>query len=110
MLSAGAARAISVYADLVGLDVDLYAIVDLGGDEDARERSVTPLGLIERRDADEAMNTDLALQQAERIWSRNGKSRRLDAGFFRGLVVVDIRFEALLFCPAQVHAVEHLRP
>ncbi len=70
VLPALAARAISVGANVFGLDVDLDALVDLRRDEDAGERCVPPLGLVEGRDAHQAMHADLAGQQPVGVLAR----------------------------------------
>ena len=54
-----------------GLMIDLDALVDFRGDEDAGERSMPSLRLIERRDAHQAMHTDLADQQAVGVFARS---------------------------------------
>src|SRR5436309_2183944 len=59
VLPAFAAGAVSVNADVVGFDVDLDGIVYLGCNKHAGKRSMTALGLVERRDAHQAMNSDL---------------------------------------------------
>src|SRR5580698_7198008 len=71
---------------------------------------MTAFGLIERGDAHEAMHAGFAGELPEGVVAGNGKSGGLDAGFFTVLVVVHLRFEALLLSPAQIHAHKHLGP
>ena len=68
------------------------------------------LGLIERRDAHQAVDADLAVQQAEGVLAVDRERRALMPGFFAGLVVVEHGLEALPLGPAQVHAQQHLGP
>jgi len=70
MLAARAAGAESVDAEIVQLDVDSDLVVDLGENEYGCERSVTPRGRIERRDAHQAVDADLRLQHSISVQSR----------------------------------------
>ncbi len=110
MLAAGAGGAVGIDLQILGTDDDVDGVVDLGRDEDAGEGRMPPLGLVEGRDADEAMHTDLARQHAVGVGSVHRKGGGLDACLFGGLVVVEFRLESLALGPAQVHAHEHLGP
>jgi hypothetical protein len=110
MLSALAAGAVSIDADIVRLDDDVDAVINLRRNEDAGERCVTALGLIKRRDADQAVYTDFALQKSECIVAVHRESRRLQPRFFTRLIVVENGFEALPLSPSQVHAQKHVGP
>src|SRR5690606_37892999 len=64
VLPALAARAEGLELDLGRVQVDLDRVVDLGVNEDARERRVPPAGGVEGRDADEAVDAVLGLEVA----------------------------------------------
>ena len=66
VLSALAAGAVGIDADVFRLDDDFDAVVDFRRDEDAGKRSVPPLGLIERRNAHQAVHADFALAAVRR--------------------------------------------
>ena len=69
-----------------------------------------PRGLIERRDADEAMHAGFGRQQPEGVLARDREGRALDPRVFTRLVIDDFALESAALAPAQVHAQEHLRP
>ena len=50
------------------------------------------------------MDADFAAQKAEGVFAIDREGRRLQAGFFAGLVIIENGFESLAFGPAQVHA------
>ena len=85
-------------------------VVDLGIDKHRGERGVPALGRIERRDAHEPMHAVLGLQVAVGVVAADHHRGALDARFFAGLVVDDLRRPALALGAAQVHAQQHLRP
>src|SRR5437660_11935686 len=89
MLSALAAGAVSIDADAFRFDNDFNAFVDLRGDVNAGKRRVPPLGLIEGRDAYQAVHADFTLQKSERVLAIHREGRRLQARFLAGLVVVE---------------------
>src|SRR5271165_4510212 len=110
MLSALAAGAISIDADIFRLDDNFNAFVNFRRHVDAGKGSMAPLGLIEGRNADEAVHADLALQKSEGVLAVHGKRRGLQPSLFTGLVVVEYSLEALPLSPAQIHAQEHVGP
>ena len=92
------------------LDVDFDAVVDFRRDVDAGERGVAALGLVEGRNAHQAVHADLAGQQSVGILAVHAERGGLDARFFARLVVVEHRLEALALGPAQIHAQQHVGP
>ena len=110
VLAAVAAGAEGVNAQVVGLDVDFDAIVNFGNDEGGSERGVAARGLVEGRDADEAMDAAFAGQHAEGVFALDLDRGGFDAGFFTGSGIEDGGAEAFLLGPAQVHAQEHFGP
>ena len=110
VLSTLATRAIRVDANVFRLDIDVDALVDFRRNKHAGKRRMPALGLIEGRDAHQAMHADLAGQQAIGVFSIDAEGRRLDAGFFARLIFVHRRLEALALGPSKIHAHQHLGP
>ena len=59
-------------------------VVNFGNHEDGSEGRVAASGLVERRDADEAMNTAFAEEHAVSVFAFDQHGGGLDAGFFAG--------------------------
>src|SRR5260370_22161531 len=110
VLPAFSAGAVSIYAQVVGLDDNFDGFVNFRRHKHAGERSMPPLGLIERRNTNQTMYAYLAGQQAECVFSIDAERRRLDACLFAGLIVVEHRLKFLALGPAHVHAHQHLSP
>ena len=110
MLSAFAAGTIGIDAKVLGLDNDFDGFVNLRGNINAGERSVPSLGLIERRNADESVHSDLAGQKTVRIFAVHAERCRFDPSFFAGLIVVQHGLKSLALGPAQIHTHQHLGP
>src|SRR6185312_8746244 len=110
MLSALAAGAEGVNAQILVADVDLDAVVNLRADEHAGKRGVPPLGLIEGRDAHQPVHARLRLQQSVGVLALDGQGGALDARLFALLAVIDHHPETVPLGPARVHAQQHLRP
>ena len=105
--AAGAER---VDPQFLGLDVDFDAVVDFGDDEDRGERSVAARGLIERRDADQAVHAGFGGKQAVGVFAFDAHGGGFDAGAFAGLRIEHRCAVAFALSPAQVHAQQHLGP
>ena len=73
MLAAGAAGPEGVDAQVLFLDVDLDAVVDLGQHLDRGEGGVAAAAGVEGRDAHQAVDARLALQIAEGVRPRDGE-------------------------------------
>src|ERR1700689_4560458 len=110
MLSALAAGAVGIDANVFRLNDNFDAFVDLRRHINAGKRSVPPLGLIERRNAHQAVYTDFPLQQTESVLAIPRERRRLESGFFAGLVVVENGLKPASPGPSQVHAQQHGGP
>src|SRR5258708_13654368 len=102
VLSAFAAGAVSVRADLFRLDIDLNGIVNFRRDKYAGKGSVPALGLVERGNAHQPVETDLASEQAISVIAVDGEGYGLDSRLFSRLVFVYLRGKALTLSPAQV--------
>ena len=110
VLSALAAGAVGVDANVFRLNDDVDAVIDFRRDEDAGKRCVTALGLIERRDAHQAVDADFALQESEGVFAVHCECRGFQPRFFAGLIVVENGFETLPLGPSQIHAQQHVGP
>src|SRR5216684_5568461 len=67
-------------------------------------------GLIEGRDAHEAMDAGLGREQPVGVLAADKDRRALQAGFLARLVVHEFALEAAPLGPPHVHPQEHLRP
>ena len=71
---------------------------------------MTTRRLIERRDADQPMDTGFGRHQAKRVLAVQRERRALDPGFFARLVVEHLSLEAAALGPFQVHPQQHVGP
>jgi len=110
VLTTRAARTEHVDAQVRGIDLDLYVVVDLGGHEHGCEGSVPAVARIEGRLAHEPMDPRLRAQPAVGVITDDMHARALDARDFAGRFLDDLGPEAVAFAPAQVHPQQHLRP
>jgi hypothetical protein len=110
VLASGPARAVGVDAKVLLLDLDLDVLVDLGPDEDGRERGVAAGRGVEGADAHEPVDPDLGREIAVRVLPVHEHGRALDAGLLAGLDVREVALEALAVAPPEVHPQQHLRP
>src|SRR5262249_42764330 len=110
VLSSFSAETESVAAKVFRLDLNLNGVVDCRSNKNAGKGSVPPALLVKGRDTHQAVHADLAGEQTVGVVAVDGESSGLDAGFFRRLVLEDLRGETLTLGPPQVHAQEHLRP
>ena len=110
VLAAVTARAVDVDAKVVGVHLHLRRVAGFGQHLDESERRVARVGGVEGRKTHQTMHAAFAPQVAERVRAGDLDRGALDAGLFAGHQVDDVRSEAALLAPAQVHAHEHLRP
>src|ERR1044072_4627960 len=69
-----------------------------------------PRGLIERRDAHEAVNAGFGSQQAIRVFTFDSACNALQSRFLAWLILEHFGFEAALLGPLEIHAQQHLGP
>ena len=84
ILTAVAAGAECVNAKIVGFHHDVDFVVNLGDDENGSEGSVAARGLIEGRNAHQAVHAAFTCQHAVRIFARDLDGGGFDSGFFTG--------------------------
>ncbi len=68
------------------------------------------LGLIEGRDAHQAVHADFTLQKSEGVFAVHREGRGLESCFFARLVVVEHGLKPAPLGPSQVHAQKHVGP
>jgi len=110
VLAAVPRRAIGVHLDVVGVDLDIDLIGDIGHDLYEGKGGVPPLGVVKGRYAHQAMDAPLGAQVAIHILAPDLGGDALDPGLLALHLVDDLALIAMAFRPAQVHAQEHLRP
>ena len=110
VLAAMAAGAESVDAHIFGPDDDLDAIVDFRNDENGREGSVPARGLIEGRNADQAMHAAFSGENAVGVLAFDLNRGGFDARFFAGRGIENGGAKTFFLRPAQIHAQEHFGP
>ena len=101
----------------VGVDPQVV-LVDLDGallgqerrDDGLRESRVAAVGAVERAQADEPVHTALGLEEAVGVLALRGERRRLQSGLLPRARLDELRLEAAILGPAEVHPQQHLRP
>ena len=110
VLPALAARAERVDPQIVRIHDDLDFVVDFRDHENRRERRVAPRLLVERRNAHETMHAAFAAEHAIGVLALDLHRGGLDASFFTRRRIEDVRAEAFVLGPAEIHAQQHFGP
>jgi hypothetical protein len=110
VLTAFAAGAECIDAEIFGTDVDFDFVVHFGYHKDGSEGSVTAGGLVEGRDADQAVHSGFANEHAIGIFTGELNRGVLDAGLFAGSFVEDDGIHAFPFRPTEIHAEQDRGP
>ena len=79
-------------------------------DDHLRERRVAPVRLVEGRQAHEPVDAALGLERPIGVFALDGERRGLEAGFLPRARLEQLRLEAAVGRPAQVHAQQDLGP
>ena len=103
-------RAIGIDAQVVGVDLDLDVVLDLGHDLDQREGRLPTLLRVVGADAHQAVDAALGPQPAVGAATVDGDGRALDARLLALELVEDLGPGSVPLGPAQVHAQQHLGP
>ena len=101
---------VGVDAQVVGVDLDLDIVLDLGHDLDEGEGGLPALLRVVGADAHEPVDATLGAQPPVGPPAVDGDGRALDAGLLALQLVQDLGLRPVALGPAQVHAQEHLRP
>src|SRR5205823_5643315 len=110
VLAAGAARTVGVDPEVTLVDLDVDVLGEERADDHLREARVSPVRLVERAEADEAVDAALGLEDAVGVLAPDAERRGLEAGLLAGAGLEQLGLEAAGLSPAQVHAQEDLGP
>src|SRR5688572_4346611 len=110
MLAACTASPVSINLQVFFIDLDVYVSLNIRPEFDLRKRCMTAVGRVERTQAHEAMYASLTLEIAIGIIASNAIGSTLDARFFAFHPLDKLDLIAIIFRPAQVHPLKHLRP
>ena len=110
VLSAFAAAAVGVDAEVAIVDFDRGVLGDFRGHIHAGEGRVAALVAVKRADADQAVHSPFGLQVAVSIVAGDFEGDPFDSGLVTGLDVEDLRLHAVPLDPALIHAHEHVGP
>ena len=109
-LSAGAAGAEGIETEIGFLDVQLDIVAHIGNDVHRCERGMPTAGGVEGGNADQAMDTALALEKAESVRAGDAQGDALETCFVAGQIVQFLHGEAASRRPAGIETQQHFRP
>src|SRR5712671_2697182 len=107
VLTALAARAEGVDAQIFGANSDFDFVVHFRNDEDRSERSVAARGLVKGRNANEAVHAGFADQHSIGVFTGELDGGVLYAGFFAGSFVEHHRAHTFTLGPSEIHAQQY---
>src|SRR5690242_16852020 len=110
VLPSVASRAERVDFEVLGAYIDFDAVVHLGNYKHGRERSMATRGLVEWRNADEAVHSGFSGKQPIGILAFHADRDGLEPSALARLRIDHRSMKTLALTPAQIHAQEHLRP
>lgn len=110
VLPSRATRPIGVDAQVLLVNLNFHVIPHVGDHGKGRKACVPPALGIERRDSDQAVDSNLAAQVAIGVIAADCEGDPFDAGFLAVLCVEQLHLVAPLFGPAQIHSQQHLGP
>ena len=110
VLAACAGGAVDLHLDVLGADVHLNGVVQLGHDLQRGKAGLTAGVGVERRDAHQTVDAVLALEQAVGVGALDHHGSALHAGLVAVLIVQHLHGHAVGLRPLVVHPVEHLGP
>ena len=110
VLTAGAARAVGIHAQVGRVDGDIDVVVDLGIDEYRGKRGVPAVAGVEWRLAHQAMNPGFGAQPAVGMGSGETHRDTFDARHFAFGDFQNFGLEAAAVAPHEVHAQQHVGP
>ena len=110
VLAASAARPVRIDTDLFVFDLEIDVFRQLRPDVEGRKRRMAARGLVEGRNAHEAVHAGLGRQQPVRVLPCHRDRGTLDPGLFGRLKVDHFSLEPSALRPPEVHAKQHLGP
>ena len=110
VLTASAAGAVNIDAQIGGVDFNFKIIIHFRRHEHRGKRGMTAIAGIERRLAHQAVHPGFGAQTAEHIIAFKTDGGALDAGDLARRHFHQLGLEAVRLTPAQVHAQQHFRP
>ena len=110
MLAAGTRGAVHLHLDILGADVHLNGVVQLGHNLQRSKAGLAAGVGVKGRDTHQTVHAVLALEQAVGVGALDHHRSALQAGFVAVLIVQHLHGHAVCLCPLVVHAVEHLGP
>ena len=110
VLAARAGGAVDLHFNVLGTNVDLDVVGQLGHDLERGEARLAAGVRVERGNAHQTVDAVLALEIAVGVLALDHDRRALDAGLVAVEIVQHLELEAVLVRPLHIHAVEHLRP
>ena len=110
MLATGTRGAIDLHFNILRADLHFYIIGDLGNHFHRGEGGVAAACSVKGRNAHQAMDAGLALEEAVSIGTLDHNAGRFEAGFIAIEIVENLIGIAVALRPAGIHPVEHLAP
>ena len=110
MLAARAGGAVDLHLNVLGSNVDLDVVGQLGHDLERGEARLAAGVRVKGGNAHQTVDAVLTLEIAVGVLALDHDRRALDAGLFAVDIVHHLELEAVLVRPLHIHTVEHLRP
>ena len=110
VLAAGTGRTVHLHLDVLGADVHLDGVVQLGHHFQRSKAGLAAGVGVKGRHAHQAVHAVLALEQAVGVGTLDHHGSALQAGFVAVLIVQHLHGHAVGHGPLVVHAVQHLGP
>ena len=110
VLAPSTAGPVGVDAQVGGIDVDFDVVIDFRCHEDRGKGGVSTIPGIERRLANQTVNTGFRPQPAEGVVPSDMHGGTLDARHFARRALDEFALEPTRLTPAQIHAEQHFGP
>ena len=110
MLAAGAGGAVHLHFDILGADVHLNGVVQLGHNLQRGKAGLAAGVGVKGRDTHQTVHAVLALEQTVGVGALDHHGSALQTSFVAVLIIQHLHGHAVCLCPLVVHAVEHLGP
>ena len=110
MLSAGAAGPVGVHADIVGIHLNIYVLLNVGHDVAGHKGCLALARGVKRRYTHQSVHSVLRTQISVCILTVNLHGDRFDSRFLAVQEIQYMGLKALALSPAAVHAVQNAAP